>query len=1005
MRWTLFAAPFKDGALEAHYLTTFLLTSRLFTVTTGILTVVWLLALSFSFSEKERALLGPLSAANFAFSLAPLIVCLACFIVSVAPMLRKRYLKGAHSAMVGAIAVSMGLGICAPNVWRGRPAAVLLEVTASGVPVMLQARGKVALLCFHLPYLAIEAVFFGVVAPLDGRVRALRRLYVAADWALVLSVTLSTLAVVAVTTTICDQIDRVQRAMFLRNWEALRDAEALHTCKERGRALAMNLLPAVYAEKVFAGTDNVVQAEVADLVGVLAIRFARPATMPPPSWWPEGPVVDGTSLESVRAVVVQLDRALQKVCGGAAEKVGVHDGVYLVATNVAVPTAGKFAGMDPGQRFVRLLRLATVAVNRIAPYAVAGLHIGRCASGVLGSGRLSFDIFGAAAVTAIGLCDTEVSPGTVICSGAAQGVIPRRAAEWSEPAAVPIRGQRAATLAVQLRRLHERRMPMREEPTLPHSVAPEPIDLDIHGDEDLAVTPVTADRDTDLTSPSSQLSVPSVTTSYRKQHHLDPEQEATKRVVRDGSAVEAHPYTLRFLDAKLEEMYREVVVGSPHSLRVGIAGVLLLLTAFVNEVTLPDGAPLSAGLAFAAALMLGAHAFVTWRKTLGIEGGFLLFKAAHLLGGVATIVCLFAPGRTALAELRLPQCFLYLAVMAAATQTHLPFTHVLIAGYGLAMFAFFFTRPESSFQLLNRSTFPIVTSTAIVFSAVIRYWHEFAIRRAFVMMAFSTQAHDELDAEVAKGIKILCSFLPSSMVRSVTSTLRHNSAATSPSTAALMALDAMSSDGSDDDDASSSLADFGPATLSRAAPDVALEDWPVLTCCLADLPAYVSELSPPSLMRLLQHFFLLAEEAAAKEQCEVVKTMGGTVMICPRLADRGRVDLSARDRREATIRAGMAISQLSAALGTHLGRIYDEERLDFQGPDPEVAVKVSVAIGPCVGGVIGFLKRSFDLLGPSPSQSLARLIDATPGQVAVTEALQNTPSTSTVPTQRKIPRS
>jgi class 3 adenylate cyclase len=968
-----FARAFPDPELEKRYIRTSLLDSHLLPVSSLILTLSWLIALLFKFITRttEHTSLH-FEHANKLTALAPVLASLSCLVVSSVPGLKTRYLVKVYPALLVVMGAGHGLAECLINSLRGRPVAPFWVMTASMLPVLLQARAVQALVYFHMVHGVMAAVLLFGVGSVDEFARSQRHLFLPRIWQLYANAVLSGLLAMTASTVMCDQMDRMHRKLFMERWLAVRGVAELEGARERGKALCRNLLPEIYADKVFApGGEEVTFAEVSDLVGVLAVRFA-----PPRLALQAGPApID--ELQETKVVVKKLDTMLMRLCGGAVEKVSVHDGVYVAASNIAITPSGPLSHLDPGQRFLQLLMLSVASVTAVAPTAHAGLHIGRCASGVLGSGRLAFDIFGESVNTALALCESSTEPGMIRCSSAARAMIPRQSAKWGNdtvPVAVP--GLAAPLMAFQLIGLYQKRLPDRDAPALPHSVPAETIPLysPIPGLEpkdgrtsSLATIISSTGSDTSPATTLPPSSLPLFEASYpgkqaftgelMREELLSPPSPppppsapakpryttaAGSQYLLAEERATTSAWGLSFKDPALERAFHESMAETAFTSRFGPMGLLLMFSVFFKEVTLPDGIlPVSVVLPVVSMALFGAHHVLSLRRKLSVRAADWMLAAAEAVGGISTIVSLMAPWRSPWAEIRFVNLTSFMVLMSGSL-SHPLFSIMMICSQVLALMAYFSThKAPQYFLLINRPTFPIIIIAIGIGACMMRILGERGARRSFLLSSSSTLLHDKISSEVSRGLKIVGSFVPTSI-------------------AALLNKDI-------------------PADmLLTSVPDVHLEDWAVLTCHIHNLSSrFVTSLTPQNLMRLLKHFFLLAERAAAAEDCEVIYTTGGTVMICPRLDKRGVSD--PKHRLKSVLRAGETILQGARSLTSTVNRLVQE-------PDDDqsawtVQLCAAVAEGPCVGGMVGITKSFFKLMGPAPSLSLHLLDKAEPGQL------------------------
>jgi class 3 adenylate cyclase len=971
---------FQDPELERKFRASVLLSSRIFPVSAGASSLAWFVAFLLQVYEKRVVTTSiGFTAARLNF-FAPLLVTLIAFVVSTVPWLRNRALVQMHSFLLALIAVGMGVGECLINAMRGRPAATLWVLTSAVMPVVLQARAVQGFVFYHSVHCLTAAIIFFIVAAQDEYAQSQRHLYFPANWHLYLNTVLSGLMAIVVSTVMCDLMDRTQRRLFLQRWEAVRSVDDLRKAKERGQALCRNLLPKVYAEKVFSSEDGeVTYAEVSDLVGVLAIRFAAP---PPP----EAAPVALQTLKEIRATVSSLDDAFLRYSGGTVEKIGELDGLYIVATNVALTSSARLSGaLDPGQRFVQLLRLSLSLMSVAGPDARAGVHIGRCASGVLGTSRLSFDIFGDAASMAMLLCEVNEEPMSVLCSSAARAMIPRRSARWADGPVVP--GRAGPDETAFLWHMFENGLPGDSAPMLPHAVAAVPIALALAEpqSQSQSQSPRT-EAPAPAQSPPSLIPIPTrsdSTTAVRTAS--EPEQklsaEARKYLAR-GEAAQASRWSMLFADRALENTFQESLAKTLYTSSFGSVGAALFLAAAVQEATLPDGVrPASIILPLLAAALFATQAVLARQGRLKARQVVRLLNLAQVIGAVAMVVCLQSPGASVWAELRLSQMVVFMILVASA-QTHIPLSFALILSQLASFYAFYFARAdELPFQLINRR-FVLVPMTAIAIGAcALRFLKEVGVRKSFLLYTRSKVIHDEISAEVERGLKALGSCLPPSTVAATIAKVRcssnnnnNNNNGSSSDSSDSGAIDAAAATES----RVTGLDHFAKYGLLKAVPDILLNQWPVLTCRIHDLPALSNRLPLPALMRLLRQFLLVTEVAAAEEGCEVIKSAGGTVMICPRIEGRnspGRLD---KDNAVAIAKVGRRIVASAAYLSTFLSA---NDKGAWESEPDEIAVSAAVAVGSCVGGVIGIVKPQFALIGPCPSQSLHLLSSAQPGQL------------------------
>lgn len=943
--------------MEKMYKKHFLLSSYLFTISSVIFTTGWAVALIIKIIGKGSS---PSSTRRMGWTpelifLVPILVGLAGIAVSIVPKLRARWFVRSHSALLAACAVSYAVAECTINALIGRPAAPFWVMAATATPVVLQARAVPALVFFHSLHSATAFILFFVVAPMDRDSVSNRGQFLPRTWRLYLNTVFSGALAIALSTLACDQLDRMQRRLFLLRWEAIKGVKDLEASRERGKVLSRNILPEIYADKVF--SSDVVFAEVSDLVGVLAIRFA-----------PSQPTDAcdfqslAASLEETRAIVSSLDLLLKRLGGGALEKVSVHDGMYIAASNVAVPGTGPLAEMDPGQRFLNLLMLSVASTTTLSCKAVAGVHIGRCASGVLGSGRLSYDIFGEAAHTAQALCESCKIPGMILCSSAARAMIPRHSAKWGDDTvSINVPGIPAPVMALKLIGLHQRRMPEFGEPILPHSVpaetvplvSPLPIEIEPPGAEGSSPLRTTLDYTAKTGPIPAELSLTPLATTTRSlptgltDQGLRLTTQDLQEAGRD-SAVDAWTWSLTFRDPLVEARYRTWLAENSRHLFLWALGAAFFSSALVKELALPDGVrPASAVMTALPTVIFAASGILAWRRKLSHRQASLMLVAGLVIGAAGLMIALLTPWRSPWVEIRFASHTNFMA-LAFLSPVPIGLSVALIAAQGAVLMVYFFTHKSSAyFILINRPTFPVIVIFIAFGLVAVRYMHELNTRKAFLLYTRSAQLLANIDREVSRGLRSIGSFVPPSITAQFLEGMVINK------------------------DLSLGI---------RGMPDIYLRDWPLLCCHIHNLsPRFIAGLTPQNLMRILREFFLLAETSAAAEDCEVIRTGGGKVMISPRLDMRDTPDT--RKRLESIVRVGEAILKNASALNDRVKRLLHEP-LDRDTPWA-VEICAAVATGPCIGGMVGTSKSIFKLLGPAPFKTLHLLSVAKPGQLLI----------------------
>jgi class 3 adenylate cyclase len=1088
---------------EQHFLTHSLLSSwRFFSFTTCLLTLVNLFQILDHIPNTDNPSI-PQWLTTFLISLPP-ITCLLPFLVSSIRRLRELFLVRLHTVFITGIAV----GAAATGLHMaviGKPVSLLWPVVAAIYPPVLQAPLK-AVVVFLGVYSLSAPVFFVAVATRNKVAMERRRGYEERSWQMDLTVTLFALTAGVVALLLCGWMDLTKRRLYKRRTAAMKSADMFRESKVKSRALLRRVLPYQVAKRVET-TGEVAYAEVSDLVGVLVLRFARPFELSASSSLAAvsdrggqpansdrflaaertlgsdrnahgGSGVSMVSrarpddLSRLNDMVVTFDDLMVTACGSGkaalVEKVRVSDGLYIAASNVAVPAG---TGGDPGQRFMALARFAVAAVS-VVPGARAGLHIGRCASGVLGTSRVTFDIFGDTVNHAAALCEMARG-GYVFCSSAARGMLPTRGGIWRAPVAAAKTGpgpEQADVIAFPCRSLDEFALPYADEPVLPHDARPAPIDLSRAGDSLAAVSAAGRSRRNSLTDPGSpaatipglissrsyaddlqSLVAPSQTataaaakavvaaaasataaaaaaasTAYAqaklgfhgggpqggpggrpaqarhqptmlasetvidvaaRQPGLLPTEHFTEHFFKElktAETVQANPWTLIFAEPRLEETYRSTEQPSGLGQLFAAVGALICVLAFVCELLARD----SNGTRWISVVATGVASlcFLVITASMPQQSGRALTQMHSVLvvGSAALSVALLVPTST-WAEFRIPLLVCYMMLLSCARPTLLPYSiasMVALAG-ALAVFGGV-RRSRTHLTLFYDQANPIVTVLMTVLASIaLRYVNECDTRRLFLLMQHSVEVNSKVEAELAVVLKVLRSCLPSSVLAGFLD--REREATTAPPPArpeGSPLVAAVVTDGGGVGDASI-VTPIARADRALDMKPVYLPEWTVLAVTLFDLPRLVARLDHGDLVLLLRHFFLLVENTAAAEECEVIRAHGGLVLVSPKIEGAAAAGVTPADRAFRLYRASRTIVDSVGALSALLPLSLTAEG---SAKPPALKAVAGIATGQCIGAMIGKVKSSFDIVGPVASAAIYLAQHAIAGTVAHSEA-------------------
>lgn len=140
----------------------------------------------------------------------------------------------------------------------------------------------------------------------------------------------------------------------------------------------------------------------------------------------------------------------------------------------------------------------------------------------------------------------------------------------------------------------------------------------------------------------------------------------------------------------------------------------------------------------------------------------------------------------------------------------------------------------------------------------------------------------------------------------------------------------------------------------------------VMFADLVDFTPFAETRSPQDLMLLLNAFFTRFDMVAGRYEIEKIKTIGDCYMAVSGLP------LPQPDHAERVVRMALRLLEEVQFLGRHHGW--------------PCQLRVGVATGPVVAGVIGMRKFSYDLWGDTVNTASRMQSHAAPGEIRVTEA-------------------
>jgi class 3 adenylate cyclase len=1021
--WRRFS--FRDPVLERQFHAEYLLSSRyLFVGTALIFSFISVITLVTLFNKRRNPEVG-MTWARVLLGV-PVVCSIAPLLVSAVAPLWQRYFVRLHVHIVVSLALGMSAYTSVIPSLEGRPFSQIWPILTAIVPVMLLVSVRLVVV-FQAIHAAFAVAFFGVFVPNDAWGRAASRKFGRGDWRFLLVAVFQGVVSVIIAVAVCARVELTSRRLFMERVNALKDAEAVRELKLRGQGLLRAVLPEEVARRI-ESTGQVAYAEKAHEVGVLALRFSKP-------YLQRFKAAQGTKVrtnvrlefERMCAEVSTLDSLLASACtqrdaqgapGLCVEKICVIDGMYIAASNVAVPPK---SAIDPGQRFIALARFAAAALGAI-PGARAGLHVGPCASGVLGTSRVAFDIFGKTLFRAVSLCEQGTGD-LIYCSGPAQRAMPGSGVKWLAPLSIkisdreeveagkeifahPVQSLTEAGLSggsPSLGRSSLQPQPINLEPVSPHSEAVGVMGRSIYRDETVRLSESASaaqksrrssfgDGDGDDGSKDGLLlpGVPEVDVTLTSPGKEGPAASLTRPTppraaeLKGAESAEANHATLFFKDPALEAAMRASAPPLLGAVTAALGAVVFFL-ALVVELTDTSHTKwtgvLIAFLAFAGFVFVSFWAKLPSRRSPDV---LVVISIAMFLGALVLSACLLLPASPWIVY-RVATAFLFMTLVACAGPTLFPIAATILFILSSALALFFFTKKHHYSTLISSTSFPLLWSFVVLGSSILCYFGDRDTRRSFLLTRHCHVTVGVIRSELNEIKSIGKSCLPASVVSRYFES-RHAgasaaSAASAAASTAAMVTTTTSDPGSlegtspsqNDPTRGWSAGNRGITDLDKAlsAPPIELPEWAVLSCCLAGFAALVDTLDQVDLVLLLRHFFLVVEGAAAAEGCEVIRTFGGNVLVSPKI-EGGEPDTPG-SRVSRVIRVGKTIirgtSGLKALLPATCPLITE--------------AKVGVAAGPCVGGMVGKVKSFFDLFGHAPAKAISLAASAAPGAIEV----------------------
>lgn len=140
----------------------------------------------------------------------------------------------------------------------------------------------------------------------------------------------------------------------------------------------------------------------------------------------------------------------------------------------------------------------------------------------------------------------------------------------------------------------------------------------------------------------------------------------------------------------------------------------------------------------------------------------------------------------------------------------------------------------------------------------------------------------------------------------------------------------------------------------------------VLFADIADFTAFSAKMSPQKLVTLLNQIFLLFDELVEKYGLEKIKTIGDAYMVV------GGLPTPCQDH-------GEAIAEMALAMREKIAQLNEEI-------DENVNIRIGIATGPVIAGVIGMKKFSYDLWGDTVNIASRMESHGVVGKIQVTTA-------------------